>query len=114
MIMLNSEPTGILLMNLKKALLIFFQRPFVPMIDVRSRSRTYLLDLGTIYSNFGSVASFASVSKIILDVVNGFGVVVNIEAMDSVEGDLALCRVDATNVGLVGKNVVGGVTLSLF
>ena len=76
------------------------------MIDVRSRSRTYLLDLGTIYSNFGSVASFASVSKIILDVVKGFGVVVNIEAMDSVEGDLALYRVDATNVGLVGKNVV--------
>ena len=50
----------------------------------------------------------------ILDVVkNGFEVV---EAMgvDEEVGDVARYKVDATKVGLVGRKVVGGVTLFKF
>ena len=46
-----------------------------------------------------------------LDVVkNGFEVVETM-GVDEEDGDVARCRVDATNVGLVGRKVVGGVTL---
>ena len=45
----------------------------------------------------------------ILDVVNRFVVVVSV-GVDGV-GDVARYNVEATKVGLVGKNVVGGVTL---
>ena len=57
--MLSSDPTGKLLMNLKNARFMLVHRPLTPIVDVRSRSSTYLLDLGTMYSNLGSEASFA-------------------------------------------------------
>ena len=104
--MLNSEPTGRLFMNLKNARLIFFHRPLTPITEVRSSSKTYRLDRGTIYSNFGLDASLAMVCKIILDGVEG----VVVDFMEFVKEEVARYNVDATKVGLVGKNVVGGVT----
>ena len=50
----------------------------------------------------------------ILDVVrNGFEVVDGI-GVDDEDSDVARYKVDATNVGLVGRKVVGGVTLFKF
>ena len=50
----------------------------------------------------------------ILDVVrNGFEVVDGIGVEDE-DSDVARYSVDATKVGLVGRNVVGGVTLFKF
>ena len=50
----------------------------------------------------------------ILDVVrNGFEVVETM-GVDEEDGDVARYRVDATKVGLVGRKVVGGVTLLKF
>ena len=61
------------------------------------------------YLNVGSDASLANGGKKTLD-VRGIEVVVDFGKNE--EADVARYNVDATKVGLVGKNVVGGVTLS--
>ena len=104
--MLNSDPTGRLFINLKKALFILVHRLLIPMMEVRSSSSTYRLVRGTRYSNVGSEASLTDVGRRKFEVTKERGEVVVAEKGD----DVARYRVDATKVGLVGRKVVGGVT----